>query len=147
MYWINREDGSLTFLFANFAFQGIMEESVHVDMTKKQQRWRFGWFQRACCRAVQLHLFIALLLNRRMSKKSLLCVILIHAYNFRTTLDTPASLVHNLALKLLDDNLHMTVTHSNLSDPLREGLKSKFNAKMPIKVGTFYMSKLCFHCV
>ena len=68
--------------------------------------------------------------------------------NFRTSLDTPASLVHNLALKLLDDNLHITVRRSNLlSDALREGLKSKFNAKMPIKVGTFYMSKLCMHCL
>ena len=67
-------------------------------------------------------------------------------FNFRT-FDAPASLIHELALKLPDDNLHITVRRSKLlCAALREGLKSKFNAKLHIKV-VVLTARVCMHNV
>ena len=69
---------------------------------------------------------------------------LTHMYNytrsfFRNIYST-AALLHNLSMNLMDENLHITVRRSHLlSDALREGRKSKFNAKMCLKVREFWV--------
>ena len=69
---------------------------------------------------------------------------LTHMYNytrsfFRNIYST-AALLHNLSM---DENLHITVRRSHLlSDALREGRKSKFNAKMCLKVREFWVDIL-----